>query len=128
MPEGSRHKDLLEHEVESALNATGAAEDASVRGAGGISRMYFFFGDLKVVKYTQKQSMSFGVMLAGVAGYLGLFLGISVVTIIEVLEFIFVWAFNLHGGRTGRGRRRTNHGDSDGDGDDTARETNDTEV
>ena len=112
MPEGQRHKKLLEHEVVSNLNSTGANTNVGKGNRRGISRMYFFFGDLKVVKYTQQKSMSFGAMLGGLAGYLGLFLGISVVTIIEVLELLFVWVFDLNGYRTGRG------GEDEGEGGD----------
>ena len=68
-----------------APNQKQAVRDASVS-------VELYFNERKVVRYAESPAMTFVDLISGLGGLLGLFLGFSVISIVELLEFVFVSA------------------------------------
>ena len=55
-----------------------------------------FYDDLNVITYTDVEVMSMLDLIGGIGGYFGLFLGFSLMTFVEVMEWGVVGLFGIH--------------------------------
>jgi hypothetical protein len=90
------HKQATQDDLDS-LATDPQFENATLDASGSrVSSISVFYDDLKVLRYTQSPSFSAYSLVAGVGGYLGLFLGISIIAMAEFLELVYVFVFGLH--------------------------------
>jgi hypothetical protein len=60
------------------------------------SRVSIFFDDLKIVKYEDQAVFDFISLVAGIGGFFGLFLGMSLFTFMEMAEYLVVKSLGLN--------------------------------
>ena len=97
LPVGDINAQMRKEETKSDLTENGVKSDNIPVDAGGnLANAFFFYDDLKVISYKQKTTTSLALTVAGVGGYLGLFLGISILSLVEIMEYFVVRLFKLH--------------------------------
>ena len=64
--------------------------------ASELTKITLFFDDLKEVQYEDQPNFTWISLLGGIGGYLGLFIGFSLISAIELLEFFFVIITGMH--------------------------------
>jgi hypothetical protein len=96
MPVTESYKETIQNDLDNLATDPQLANATLAASVGRVSSISIFYDDLKVLRYTQSPSFSAYSLVAGIGGYLGLFLGISLVAMAEILELLFVFVFGLH--------------------------------
>jgi len=99
MPVTASYTAAIQQDLRTMESDPDLANATIVNGGDGgaqISSVNIFFDDLKVLRYTQTPSFSSASLVGGIGGYFGLFLGISVLTVIEFMELLYVLSLGLH--------------------------------
>ena len=97
LPTTAGFQNLTKHLVESSVASESGSShtfDNSVFRDMSVAKI--FYDDLNVIRYTDVEVMSMLDLIGGIGGYFGLFLGFSLMTFVEVMEWGFVGLLGIH--------------------------------
>lgn len=97
---------LKQWETRMANSPKSAQDSSPLTMEADVSTIRMAYDDMLVVRYTDEAKMSLLSLIGGVGGYFGLFVGMSIISFVEVLQVFFI----LSGRRTHKVGRKLGRG------------------